>query len=247
MLGPSSCRTLTFGHRHLVSSRCRSSIGKQAALSTATATCPTPTPTPTPEQEHEHEHEHELQLTLALIKPSVCAYQPDVSAVLKEIKRSNLQMVRSKRLFWKAQDAHQFYAEHHGKFYYDRLVIGMTRYVSLAPSLPIVPPFLLFSLFSPPLSYSGPSIALVLAGPDAIKQWRAMLGPTKAYRAKWQHPDCLRARFGLGDTRNGFHGSDSPESARREIAQVFEGWDTNWWIARETGRLPIDQGGNAKS
>ncbi|SPO40751.1 related to Nucleoside diphosphate kinase 6 [Pseudozyma flocculosa] len=134
----------------------------------------------------------EMELTLALLKPSLCSYQPDVSAVLKEIKQSGLQMVRSKRLFWKADDAHRFYAEHRGRFYYDRLVVGMT---------------------------SGPSMALALAGPDAIRTWRAMLGPTKAYRAKWEQPHTLRARYGLGDTRNGFHGSDSPESAKRELAQ----------------------------
>lgn len=72
---------------------------------------------------------------------------------------------------------------------------------------------------------SGPSLALALAGEDAIKVWRGMLGPTKAYRlvdrfvilvikiaielmtdflllniirAKWEEPFGLRARYGLG-------------------------------------------------
>ncbi|KAN0061399.1 hypothetical protein ACQY0O_006246 [Thecaphora frezii] len=161
---------------------------------------------------------HELQLTLALLKPSLCAYQPDVSAVLKQIKLSGLELVRSKRLFWKSEDAHRFYAEHRRRFYYDRLVIGMT---------------------------SGPSMALALAGPDAIKRWRAMLGPTKAYKAKWEQPHCLRARYGLGDTRNAFHGSDSPESAQRELAQVFEGWDTEWWLAQRADTLLPDSGPKA--
>ncbi|SNX85744.1 related to Nucleoside diphosphate kinase 6 [Melanopsichium pennsylvanicum] len=158
----------------------------------------------------------ELQLTLALIKPSVCAYQPDVSAILKEIKQSGLNVARSKRLFWTSQEAHEFYAEHRGRFYYDRLILGMI---------------------------SGPSLALALYGPDAIQKWRSMLGPTKAYKSKWQHPACLRARYGLGDTRNGFHGSDSDHSAIRELSLVFDGWDTQWWLDREQGKLPVDDGG----
>ncbi|ETS65040.1 hypothetical protein PaG_00493 [Moesziomyces aphidis] len=158
----------------------------------------------------------DLELTLALIKPSVCSYQPDVSAILKEIKQSGLNVARSKRIFWTSSDAHDFYAEHRGRFYYDRLIIGMI---------------------------SGPAMALALVGPNAIKRWRAMLGPTKAYRSKYEDPQCLRSRYGLGDTRNGFHGSDSPESAARELGLIFDGWDTNWWLQREQGRLPTDQDG----
>ncbi|TKY89638.1 hypothetical protein EX895_001423 [Sporisorium graminicola] len=158
----------------------------------------------------------ELQLTLALIKPSVCAYQPDVSAILKEIKQSGLNVARSRRLFWTSTDAHAFYSEHRGRFYYDRLILGMI---------------------------SGPSLALALYGPNAIARWRTLLGPTKAYMSKYTHPHSLRARYGIGDTRNGFHGSDSPDSASRELGLVFDGWDTNWWLQREQGKLPTDQDG----
>ena len=42
----------------------------------------------------------QLQLTLALIKPSVCAYQPDVSAILKEIKQSGLNVSDHVHLAW---------------------------------------------------------------------------------------------------------------------------------------------------
>lgn len=74
-------------------------------------------------------------------------------------------------------------------------------------------------------------------------------------RGKWTQPESLRARFGLGDTRNGFHGSgeskhclktpsdeeltpslsstDSPESAARELGQVFDDWDCEWWLAQQ--------------
>ncbi|KAJ9474192.1 putative Nucleoside diphosphate kinase (putative) [Pseudozyma hubeiensis] len=150
----------------------------------------------------------------SLIKPSVCAYQPDVSSILKLIKSSpHLTIARTRRLFWTSSDAHAFYSEHRGRFYYDRLILGMI---------------------------SGPSLALALYGPNAIAEWRSMLGPTKAYMGKYTAPHSLRAKYGLGDTRNGFHGSDSPESAKRELALVFDGWDTEWWMQREQGRLPVD-------
>ena len=53
---------------------------------------------------------------------------------------------------------------------------------------------------------SGPFVALALCGPDAIKQWRSLIGPTHVYKAQWQKPETLRAKYGLSDTRNGFHG-----------------------------------------
>ncbi|EST04578.1 Nucleoside diphosphate kinase [Kalmanozyma brasiliensis GHG001] len=158
-----------------------------------------------------------LELTLALLKPSVCAYQPDISTILRSIKTSGLSIARSRRLFWTSADAHAFYAEHRGRFYYDRLILGMI---------------------------SGPSLALALCGPGAVKEWRRMLGPTKAYKGKYTDESCLRARYGLGDTRNGFHGSDGQESAKRELGLVFDGWDAEWWLQREMGQLPTDQGGS---
>lgn len=133
-----------------------------------------------------------MQVTLALIKPTVCTYIPDVVASIRAIQaapslqvctgeiRADAEIARTASLEWEEPDAARFYEEHRGKFYYDRLILGMT---------------------------SGRAVALALAGPDAIRAWRALIGPTKAYRGKWEAPDTLRARFGLGDTRNGFHGS----------------------------------------
>lgn len=68
-----------------------------------------------------------LQLTLALFKPTLCSYQPDVSAVLRHIKRSQLDIVRTTKQFWTRQEAADFYKEHEGKFYYPRLVASMSR------------------------------------------------------------------------------------------------------------------------
>jgi nucleoside-diphosphate kinase len=86
----------------------------------------------------------------------------------------------TKRLFWHPEDAQTFYAEHAGpvarrffalidaevltgKFYVDRLVAHAS---------------------------SGPSMALLLGGPEAITRWRTLIGPTKAYKVR---ADPLRA------------------------------------------------------
>ena len=58
---------------------------------------------------------------------------------------------------------------------------------------------------------SGPALGLALSGPDAIRTWRELIGPTKAYRSAWENPGSLRAELGIGDTRNGFHGSGRSE------------------------------------
>ncbi|GAA5871367.1 hypothetical protein JCM16303_000733 [Sporobolomyces ruberrimus] len=143
------------------------------------------------------------QLTLGIIKPSVTAHQPHVQDIMRTIKQSGLEIVRTKRIYWKEKDAEQFYGEHKGRFYFPRLVQHAT---------------------------SGPFVALALCGPDAIKRWRTLIGPTHVYKAQWERPETLRARYGLSDTRNGFHGSDSPESATKELGQIFEGWDVNWFL-----------------
>lgn len=154
------------------------------------------------------------ELTLALIKPTVCAYTPHILHALRrlrqneglEVGRCTHQILRATSFTWTEADAARFYAEHQGKFYYDRLILGMT---------------------------AGRAVGLALAGPDAIRAWRALIGPTKAYRAAWEAPTTLRAELGLGDTRNGFHGSDATESALRELALVFPEWDAQQWLTRQ--------------
>lgn len=68
---------------------------------------------------------------------------------------------------------------------------------------------------------SGPSYALILQSADSIAKWRSLMGPTKVYKAIYSNPDCIRALYGLSDTRNACHGSDSTESAMKEISILF--------------------------
>lgn len=60
-----------------------------------------------------------------------------------------------------------------------------------------------------------------LISPNAIQKWRAFIGPTNTQKAKEEAPNSLRALFGTDGTKNAVHGSDSPQSAAREIDFFF--------------------------
>ena len=67
----------------------------------------------------------------------------------------------------------------------------------------------------------GPIVKLVLEKEGAIKAWRSLLGPTNSLTAKAEAPASLRSLYGIDGTENAAHGSDSPESATREIDLMF--------------------------
>ena len=66
---------------------------------------------------------------------------------------------------------------------------------------------------------SGPVLLMVLAGENAIARNREIMGATDPQKAA---PGTIRAQYGDNVGENAVHGSDSPESARREIALFFE-------------------------
>ena len=83
------------------------------------------------------------------------------------------------------------YAEHEGKPFY----AGLVEYIT-----------------------SGPVVKMVLTGPDAIPVVRKLMGATNPKDAA---PGTIRGDYGLTLDANIIHGSDSPESAEREIAIFF--------------------------
>eukprot|EP00257_Ricinus_communis_P023159 XP_015583067.1 probable nucleoside diphosphate kinase 5 isoform X3 [Ricinus communis] len=87
-----------------------------------------------------------------------------------------------------------FYAEHSSKSFFSSLIKYMT---------------------------SGPVLAMVLKKENAVSDWRTLIGPTDARKAKITHPDSVRAMCGLDSERNCVHGSDSLESAQREVSFFF--------------------------
>lgn len=74
----------------------------------------------------------------------------------------------------------------------------------------------------------------ILAGDNVIANWRTLLGPTKVYKTIYSHPHSIRGRFGLSDTRNACHGSDSRESASREIKMFFPDFDYDQWVKKSS-------------
>jgi nucleoside-diphosphate kinase len=75
--------------------------------------------------------------------------------------------------------------------------------------------------FYPPLRLfitSGPSIAMIVEGDEAVDVVRTLNGATDARQAQ---PGTIRGDFGLSNRENLVHGSDSLESAKREIAIFF--------------------------
>ncbi|KAJ2840539.1 hypothetical protein FBU31_000329 [Coemansia sp. 'formosensis'] len=134
-------------------------------------------------------------VTLALLKPDLLANPQTVQNIIDEIQRTpGLRIIKRAQVFWTQEQAEQFYYEHRERFFYRRLVDYMT---------------------------SGPMQALALRGPKAITLWREMMGSTHPVRMRVLNTTCLRARYGLTDTRNSFHGSDSPASAARELEFIF--------------------------
>ena len=69
---------------------------------------------------------------------------------------------------------------------------------------------------------SGPVVKLELSGDDAVKRWRALLGPTNSVKAQKEAHKWIRALFGTDGQCNAAHGSDATESAARELALMFK-------------------------
>ena len=64
-------------------------------------------------------------------------------------------------------------------------------------------------------------VGMELVGDDSIKKWRRLLGPTNCQIARVEAPNSIRALFCTEGVRNACHGSDSPQSAKRELEFFF--------------------------
>ena len=130
--------------------------------------------------------------TLVLIKPDGVE-RALVGEVLGRIERKGLRLVALELRTLDRATAEEHYGEHVGKPFFANLVDFIT---------------------------SAPLVAAVVEGPDAIVQWRAMMGATNPVNAA---PGTIRGDLATVTQNNVTHGSDSPESAAREIALFFPG------------------------
>jgi nucleoside diphosphate kinase len=132
-----------------------------------------------------------VERTLAMVKPDAVHKADEIEDI---IIRNGFTILQKRRVQLSPEQASEFYQEHFGKMFFQSLV----TYVS-----------------------SGPVVALVLAGENAISHWRDLIGPTNALKAKQVAPTSLRAIYGTDDQRNALHGSDGLVSAEREIRFFF--------------------------
>ena len=111
--------------------------------------------------------------------------------VLARFERKGLRISALKKVTATEEIAHEHYAEHKEKPFFGELVDFTT---------------------------GGPPVAAVPEGPDAVKAARQLIGATNPVEAA---PGSIRGDFALEVTFNMVHGSDSDESAAREIAIWF--------------------------
>ncbi|MDX1795822.1 MAG: nucleoside-diphosphate kinase [Hydrogenovibrio sp.] len=114
-----------------------------------------------------------------------------IGEIVARLEKNGLSVIASKMIQLSPADAAGFYAEHEGKPFYEILIKNMT---------------------------AGPIVVQVLEGEDAIAKNREVMGTTDPEKAA---EGTIRKDFAVSMQQNSVHGSDSPESAEREIAYFF--------------------------
>jgi nucleoside-diphosphate kinase len=131
-----------------------------------------------------------VERTLIIVKPDAVE-RGRVGDVISRFERAGFSICATATLVLSRARAEEFYAEHVGKPFYERLVSYMT---------------------------SGPVVVLALEAEGAIARARLLAGTTNPAEAA---PGSLRGDYGLDNTRNSVHASDSPASAQRELRFFF--------------------------
>ncbi|WP_026560214.1 nucleoside-diphosphate kinase [Bacillus sp. J37] len=114
-----------------------------------------------------------------------------IGDIVSRFERKGLQMVGAKLMTIPVELAEQHYGEHKGKPFYDKLVQFIT---------------------------SGPVFAMVWEGENVVELTRKMMGKTNPKDAE---PGTIRGDYCMYVSKNIIHGSDSTESAEREISLFF--------------------------
>lgn len=128
-----------------------------------------------------------MEQTLMMIKPDAVGRNL-IGRILERVEGSGLRLARLRMVHLQAEEAKRFYRVHESKPFYEPLVAFMT---------------------------SGPIVAAVIEGEDAVKRLRAIMGATDPAKAE---AGTIRRDFALDIEKNSVHGSDAVETAREEIA-----------------------------
>jgi nucleoside-diphosphate kinase len=132
-----------------------------------------------------------MQQTLILLKPDAVQRRL-VGEVIGRFERKGLRLVALKLVKCSRDLAEKHYAVHAGKPFYDSLITFLT---------------------------SGPTVAMIWEGREAVAACREMMGKTDGAKSP---PGTIRGDFGLSIQNNMVHGSDSVENAKTEIALWFK-------------------------
>src|SRR5690242_17632814 len=144
-----------------------------------------------------------MQQTLILLKPD-CVQRRLVGTVIERFERKGLRLAGLKLVQAGRDLAEKHYAVHKGKPFYESLLTFLT---------------------------SGPTVAMVWEGREAVSVARTLMGATDGTKAA---PATLRGDYALSVQNNLVHGSDSPENAATEIGL--------WFTAQELVQYtPADQ------
>jgi nucleoside-diphosphate kinase len=131
-----------------------------------------------------------MERTLILVKPD--AFSRGLSGeIIARFERKGLKLAALKQMTMSRELAERHYAEHDGKPFFGELVDFIT---------------------------SGPLVAMVLEGEQAIAAARQVIGATNPIEAS---PGSIRGDFAIAVGQNMVHGSDSPESGAREVGLFF--------------------------
>ena len=131
-----------------------------------------------------------MQRTLILVKPDAFA-RGLTGEIISRFEDKGLVIVAMRHMQVTEDLAKQHYAEHEGKPFFGELVEFIT---------------------------SGPIVAMVLEGEEAITAARQVIGATNPLEAA---PGSIRGDYAIAVGQNMVHGSDSPESGEREAKLVF--------------------------
>jgi nucleoside-diphosphate kinase len=132
----------------------------------------------------------EGNLTFSMIKPD--SFKNDhTSEILFEILKAGFKLRAIKVTMLTLDKAEQFYEEHRGKEFFERLTCFMS---------------------------SGPVMALILEKPDAVNEFRKLIGNTNPEKAE---EGTIRKKYGTTTTFNAVHGADSSDHAHREWSFFF--------------------------
>jgi nucleoside-diphosphate kinase len=132
-----------------------------------------------------------MEQTLVLLKPD-CVHRRLVGTLLARFEQKGLRLAAMKLVQPTRALAESHYAVHKGKAFYESLLSFLT---------------------------SGPSVAVVLEGRNAVAVVRTMMGKTDGAESP---PGTIRGDYGISVQNNLIHGSDSPDNAKAEIALWFK-------------------------